>query len=103
MVVKTINNKEWDAFLVILSSIPAGHYTSYGALAHLTQVHFRQVQAWMRSLPSNTEQPWHRVMNGQSRISQHPKADLQRQLLASEGLFPNVNGRYDKGHFWPNV
>lgn len=87
-------------FFQTLASIPTGYYTSYGALAKLCGVHVRQVQAWLRTLPKETALPWHRVINGQRRISDHPGAQKQYQKLAAEGLLPETNGRFPQPFYW---
>lgn len=90
-----------SAFYQTLSSVPKGHYTSYGELARLSGVHVRQVQAWLRSLPEGSALPWHRVINSQRRISDHSGAQRQYQILAEEGLLPESNGRFPQALYWP--
>lgn len=89
-----------EAFYLTLASVPSGYYTSYGALAEACGVHVRQILAWMRTLPEGTKLPWHRVINSQRKISQHPGSQLQAQKLASEGLIPNSSGRYPIEFQW---
>lgn len=90
-------------FYTTLSSIPKGHFTTYGTLAALCGVHVRQIQAWLRRLPEGSQLPWYRIINHQHRITEHPGASLQYQLLANEGLLPDAKGRFNRTFFWPNT
>ena len=61
-----------------------------------------QVMAWLRKLPHDTKLPWHRVLNSQRRIAEHPGSLEQYQRLATEGLLPEQNGRFPKARSWPD-
>ncbi|WP_320822099.1 MGMT family protein [Reinekea sp.] len=89
-----------DIFHQTLASVPVGHYTSYGEIAGLCGVHVRQVLAWLRVLPADSELPWFRILNSQRRISEHPGATRQYQLLAVEGLLPDHRGKFPKNLYW---
>ncbi|TCS43849.1 MGMT family protein [Reinekea marinisedimentorum] len=89
-------------FYHTLASIPAGRYTTYGALAKLCQVHVRQILAWLKKLPDDTDLPWHRVINSQHKISSHPNCHLQYELLKDEGLIPDQRSKYAKDWLWPS-
>ena len=88
-------------FYQTLAGIPYGYYTSYGRLADLCGVHVRQVQAWLRTLPRDTELPWFRIINSQRKITEHPGAPRQYQRLAEEGLIPDDRGRFPADRYWP--
>ena len=90
-----------EIFYHTLANIPVGHYSSYGAVAGLCGVHVRQVLAWLRALPPGSALPWFRILNSQRRISDHPGAARQYQLLADEGLLPDQRGRFAKDLYWP--
>lgn len=90
-----------SAFYQTMAAIPKGHYTSYGRLAGLCGVHVRQVQAWLRTLPRDSGLPWFRVINSQRKITEHPGAQKQHQLLATEGLIPNARGKFPVEFYWP--
>ncbi len=90
-----------DVFYQTLAAIPPGHYTSYGKIAELCGVHVRQVQAWLRTLPRGGNLPWFRIINSQRKITEHPGAQLQHQLLAAEGLIPGANGKFPVECYWP--
>ncbi len=92
----------FTAFTSTLAGIPKGSYTSYGKLAEVCGVHVRQVQAWLRKLPRDTQLPWHRIINSQRKITEHPGAALQHQRLAEEGVLPGENGKYPLGKYWPD-
>jgi methylated-DNA-protein-cysteine methyltransferase-like protein len=90
-----------DVFYQTMAGIPAGHYTSYGKLASLCGVHVRQVQAWLRTLPSDSGLPWFRIINSQRKITEHSGAARQYQLLANEGLVPDKRGKFPIEFYWP--
>lgn len=96
-----MSDHAFEQFTTVLASIPRGHYTTYGALAKLCHVHVRQVLAWLRRLPDDTQLPWHRVINGQRKIAEHAGAHLQQARLHAEGLTPDAKGRYPIAQFWP--
>lgn len=96
-----MSDESFEQFTTVLASIPSGRYTSYGALAKLCGVHVRQVQAWLRRLPSGTHLPWHRIINSQRKITDHAGASEQKHHLLNEGLIPNASGRYPLDQYWP--
>jgi methylated-DNA-protein-cysteine methyltransferase-like protein len=82
-----------------LSSIPIGKVCTYGDLAKLSGYpsHSRFVGSVLRKLPADTKLPWHRVINGQGRISfPQDSTAYNKQLsrLESEGVIM-LNGRVD--------
>ncbi len=87
-----MNNQ--DAILQQLAAIPYGQTTSYGALAKAAGLpgYARYVGQILKKLPKDTKLPWHRVINGQNKIS-FPEAssafDEQKKRLESEGLKVN--------------
>lgn len=89
-------------FFQTLAAIPPGYYTSYGRIAQLCGVHVRQVQAWLRTLPSDTQLPWFRIINSQRKITEHTGAVIQHKKLTAEGLLPEKNGRYPSDRYWPD-
>lgn len=93
--------RDSSIFFKTLAAVPAGRFTTYGTLAHLCGVHVRQVQAWLRVLPSDSGLPWYRIINSKFRITSHCNSTLQYQLLAREGLLPNAKGRFNPDALWP--
>ncbi|MCU7810536.1 MAG: MGMT family protein [Candidatus Thiodiazotropha sp. (ex Notomyrtea botanica)] len=89
-------------FYTTLAAIPPGRYCSYGDIAKLCGVHVRQVLAWLRTLPRDSNLPWYRLMTGQRRIAEYPGNHKQFQLLADEGLLPEANGRFPSHLRWPD-
>jgi len=94
-----MNDDPFVIFTATLNAIPKGYYTSYGALAKSCGVHVRQVQAWLRRLPADTNLPWYRIMNAQRRISDHGGAAKQYKRLAAEGLYPLSSGQFPKDRY----
>ncbi len=90
------------AFYQTLSSIPPGHFTSYGRLASLCGVHVRQIQAWLRTLPRGSGLPWFRIINSQRKITEHPGSITQYELLKAEGLLADKSGRFPMDRYWPD-
>ncbi|MES9852110.1 MAG: MGMT family protein [Candidatus Thiodiazotropha sp. L084R] len=96
------NDDMRHAFYTNLAAIPAGRYCSYGGMAALCGVHVRQILAWLRTLPNESELPWFRLITGQRRIADYPGNERQYKLLADEGLLPEKNGRYPARYSWPD-
>ena len=89
----------------VLSSIPFGKVTSYGAVARLSGLGqgARFVGYVLRSLPKGSTLPWHRVLNSQGKISlpeDSPSFIKQITLLQEEGILVK-SGKVDlKQHLW---
>jgi methylated-DNA-protein-cysteine methyltransferase-like protein len=82
-----------------LSCIPKGKVCTYGDLAKLAGYpsHARFVGSVLRNLPKDTQLPWHRVINGQGRISfllDSITYNEQRSRLEDEEIII-LNGRID--------
>ena len=79
------------AILQQLASIPFGKACSYGYLAKAAGLpgYARQVGNIMKSLPHNTQLPWHRIVNSQRKISFPIGSEAyleQRRRLEAEGI-----------------
>ena len=96
------NDEMRHVFYTNLAAIPAGRYCSYGDMAGLCGVHVRQILAWLRTLPNESELPWFRLITGQRRIADYPGNERQYKRLADEGLIPEKSGRYPSQHRWPD-
>lgn len=96
----------WEA----VRQIPHGQVATYGQIASLTPAPIkinesaykafgaRWVGGAMRSCPSDV--PWHRVVNSKGKISiPGDNASKQRQILESEGVTFDTNGRIDLNKF----
>jgi methylated-DNA-protein-cysteine methyltransferase related protein len=80
--------------------IPRGRLATYGQIAREAGLprQARLVGYALHAYSGPSPLPWHRVINAQGRISlRGPEGggDLQRRLLAREGIRPGTNGRYD--------
>ena len=74
----------------IVNQISRGQVASYGQVAEIEgNCDARIVGYAMSSLNSDSEVPWHRVINSQGKISVRGSgygSELQRQLLEEEGV-----------------
>ncbi len=93
----------WDAVYRLVKTIPRGHVLTYGQVARAVQLRggARAAGRAMAGCPSGRGIPWHRVLGSGGRILiREPLAQLQRQLLASEGV-RLLEGRVDlRTHGW---
>ena len=96
----------------VVQRIPAGKVTSYGRIAKMLGRHnaARAVGYALSSLKhpnskhpyTSATVPWHRVVNGQGRISIHHReatANRQAEKLRAEGVTVNDNLRIDMDIF----
>ncbi len=77
------------AILNTLAQIPEGSVATYGQIAQYAGMRgaARAVGRLLRTLPKDTDIPWHRVLNAKGEISiPHQGALLQRERLESEGI-----------------
>lgn len=91
------------AILATLHAIPAGHVTSYGAVAKRAGLpgYARFVCRVLRELPDRANTPWWRVIRSDGRFAMDTDCSAgreQRKRLKSEGLLI-VNDRV-KGPWW---
>lgn len=87
-----------ERLYLALASVPSGSIIAYGELAIATGLpgRARWVGRILSLLPSDTQLPWHRVVNAQKRISFPANSDRfleQSARLRSEGLIINDKGR----------
>jgi len=84
----------------IVERIPRGRVATYGQIARaLGQPRGARMVGWaMRTCPE--ELPWHRVLNGEGKSSlPSPGRELQRALLADEGVRFDQSGRVDLAQY----
>ena len=83
----------------VISSIPAGKVTTYGAVAAAAgNPRGARVVVWVLKSSSRRENlPWHRVINSKGGISLEPGYgfELQKQLLESEKIVVSDDGFID--------
>lgn len=99
-----MTKKEPGPFAVVqrlIGKIPRGRVATYGQLSELIGGRLTPVGiGWaIRAAPEGAI-PWHRVVNGKGGIStdgEHP--GLQRDLLESEGVVFDEDGRIDLARF----
>ena len=99
------NIQVWE----IVRQIPAGKVFTYGRIAEMIMppsaekvrayraFGARWVGGAMAKSPDDV--PWWRVLNAQGKISSRPHAELQRELLKSEGVFFDERNRVDFNRF----
>ena len=83
----------------LLASVPPGRVVTYGSLAGAagSPRRARQVVRILHTQSRLRNLPWHRVIaaGGRIALTDPMAADLQRELLASEGVEIGMNGRVD--------
>lgn len=97
-------SKIWAA----VRRIPRGRVATYGQVATVAGFdgHARQVGYALNALPQGSDVPWHRVVNSYGEISARTGGDsheLQRMLLADEGVEFDAKGRIDLSKYRWNV
>lgn len=75
----------------VVAAIPPGRVATYGQVARLAGYpsHARYVGATLKNLPRGSSLPWHRVVNGQGRLSfpvDSASWRRQKDKLESEGV-----------------
>jgi methylated-DNA-protein-cysteine methyltransferase-like protein len=83
----------------LVRQIPPGHVATYGQIATLAGTpHAARTVGWaLASLRSDSEVPWHRVINARGEISL-PRGEgyeVQRALLEAEGVEFDAQDRID--------
>ncbi|MCP4754456.1 MAG: methylated-DNA--[protein]-cysteine S-methyltransferase [Proteobacteria bacterium] len=83
----------------VVRSIPRGKVASYGQVAKTAgRCSARNVGYAMAALKFDSDVPWHRVINGQGRVSPRKFGDgshVQRQMLETEGIVFDNRERVD--------
>jgi methylated-DNA-protein-cysteine methyltransferase-like protein len=87
----------------VLRAIPRGRVTSYGAVAAAAGLPngARQVVRLLHARAATAGLPWHRVLrkDGSIALREGGGAELQRALLAAEGVEVSQDGRVDLNSF----
>lgn len=103
----SFDHQVWD----VVEKIPLGKVTTYGRIAEIIAplvvedpkrflaLGARWVGGSMSRCPEGY--PWHRVVNSKGEISPRGGAIRQRELLESEGVVFQTNGKIDLNkHLW---
>ena len=99
---------QYERIYKVVRRIPRGRVATYGQVAELAGLegHARQAGYAMHALPSNSDVPWHRVINARGEISLRTAGgseNLQKRLLKQEGVRFDRDGRIPLDHFrWRN-
>ena len=85
------NNNFKQALFTVLANVPPGAVISYGQLAKLAGFpgYARHVGYVLKTLPNNSQLPWHRVVNAKGRITFGVGSEAyhrQAARLAAEGI-----------------
>jgi methylated-DNA-protein-cysteine methyltransferase related protein len=95
----------YDVIYQIVRQIPQGKVATYGQIADLADLYgkARMVGYALYRVDTNSDIPWHRVINAKGEISQSPErfgADhLQRTLLEQEGIEFSLEGKVNLKKF----
>ena len=94
-----------QAIIETLARIPMGKICPYGIIAKLAGYpgKARYVGYVLKNLPSDTQIPWHRVINAQGKSSFPMNSDrykIQHSKLKAEGIDITDSGRNLKAFFW---
>lgn len=99
----------YTAVYDLVRRVPRGRVMTYGdvALALGAPMAPRAVGYALHNLPTGTDVPWWRIINVRGEISlkgRGAQADLQREILESEGVGFSAEGRTDLRHYrwWPD-
>jgi methylated-DNA-protein-cysteine methyltransferase-like protein len=86
----------------LVKAIPRGRVATYGQLSLLINKRLSAVGVGWALRGCGDAIPWHRVLNSQGRLStKGDAADLQRDLLESEGIVFGADGTIDlAAHQW---
>jgi methylated-DNA-protein-cysteine methyltransferase-like protein len=87
----------------VIKRIPKGRVATYGQVAALAgdPRGARQVSWVLNSSSKSDNLPWHRVINGQGRISlpENMGYELQRAMLSDEGIAFGLRDKIDLNRF----
>ncbi len=95
-----INERIWQ----VVALIPSGKVATYGDVAAQAGLPgaARRVGRALKILPSGTRIPWHRVVNGQGRLSlpdDSVSKYTQRERLEAEGVVFRKNSSIDLSRY----
>ena len=89
----------YERIYALVAQIPSGKVATYGQLARIEgRCTARMVGYAMAAVPEGRALPWHRVVNGQGRVSERRGGggtSWQESLLRAEGQLFDARGRLD--------
>ncbi|BFM17629.1 DNA base-flipping protein [Maricurvus nonylphenolicus] len=91
-----------EAILLVINAIPKGRVAAYGQIAEMAGFpgRARLVGYILRNLPSDSNLPWHRVLNSQGKLSlDGPSGQEQQRRLENDGV-SLYKGKVAKAYFW---
>lgn len=91
--------------LLAVERIPKGKVSTYGAVATASGTSARAVGGILHRNPSPDRFPCHRVVHADGSLATgfaFGGLDVQRQLLAAEGVMFDQEGNVSIAHFWNN-
>ena len=95
----------YDKIYAIVRQIPPGQVATYGQIAELANLagKARLVGYALYRVDTQSDIPWHRVINAKGEISHSSLRNgsdyLQRSLLEQEGVQFNSEGRINLGQY----
>ena len=97
-------SKTYETIWNVIRKIPFGSVATYGQIAELSGMdgQYRLIGYALHALGSDTDVPWHRVINSKGRISlPGPSARRQRRKLEAEKIKFDRSGKIDfKKYRW---
>jgi methylated-DNA-protein-cysteine methyltransferase-like protein len=98
-----VASEQTERILAIISAIPRGKVTSYGAVARLAGMPngARQVVRALHTSSGKHDLPWFRLLRKDGSIALPPGSgyELQRSLLEAEGVEVGPGGKVDLERF----
>jgi len=92
-----------EDIIAVIRSIPPGHVSSYGVVAHMAGYAngARQVVRILSSLSEKENLPWHRIVNKQGKIVLRDEGECEQiMLLEREGVVFISEGLVDPACFY---
>ncbi|MFT5881385.1 MAG: methylated-DNA-protein-cysteine methyltransferase-like protein [Moritella sp.] len=85
-----------EQVFALVHRIPVGKVATYGDIARLAgmSTYSRHVGRVLSSLPTDSQLPWHRIINSKGEILlQGERGEYQKQRLLAEGIVVSAQGK----------
>ncbi|MCK4806261.1 MAG: MGMT family protein [Candidatus Aegiribacteria sp.] len=93
----------YDRIYSVVNIVPPGKVATYGQIARIAgRCSARNVGYAMSSVPSESDVPWHRVINSRGSVSVRSHGEqctAQRKMLEAEGIVFSIGGTVDLDRF----